>query len=454
MFKDKRVIALLVVVAIVSSVLGGILSRGAVFGVEVFDYLDIFASALSEIERNYVERLEVKDLVHSAIKGMMGTLDEYSEFMAPEIYRQFTVETRGRFGGLGIQIAVDPKDGVLTIIAPIEDTLAYRMGIKSGDKIIEIEGNPTEGMTISEAVKVLRGRPGTSVNITVKRDEEDIIPFVITRDIIRIESVKNEDIIDEEHKIGYVRLVEFRENVADELNKALAKLERQGMKALIFDLRNNPGGLLQSAIEVSSIFIDEGELVVTTKGRRPGHNVRGVARGKPRSKYPLVILINKGSASASEIVAGAIQDHKRGSIVGEQSFGKGSVQTVMSLKDGSGLRITTAKWFTPSGNPIHGEGITPDVVVVLPKLSEQERQAFINLRNGSYIETFLDKYPSPTEENISELLDELKGEDINLTKELIVNQIRLANDIKEDDVLADLQLMKAIEVLGNEQMGK
>jgi carboxyl-terminal processing protease len=454
MFKDKRVLVLLVVVALISSALGGMISRGKVFGVEVFDYIEIFSIALSEIQRNYVERVEVKDLVYGAIKGMVGTLDEYSEFMTPEVYREFTVDTRGAFGGLGIQIAVDPEDQMLTIIAPIEDTPAYRVGVKAGDKIMEIDGKPTKGMNTAEAVQILRGRPGTPVTITVKRDGKEVIPFVITRDIIRIKSIKDDAIINEEHKIGYVRLVEFRENVGEELEKALDKLEKQGMKALIFDLRNNPGGLLQSAIDVSSKFINEGEVIVTTRGRRQGNNVRGTSRGTTHPKYPLVILINKGSASASEIVAGAIQDHKRGSIVGEQSFGKGSVQTVLTLKDGSGMRITTAKWYTPGGNPIHGKGITPDVVVEAPKLTDEERGELIKLRDGNYIKAFLDKYPSPSEENISQLIGELKEKNINLSKELVVNQIRLQNSIKEDDALADVQLMKAIEILKGSRMNQ
>ena len=415
-------------------------------GSEVFDYIEVFASAFSAIERNYVDSVSPQDLIHGAIRGMTDTLDQHSEFMSAETYKDFRVDTSGKFGGLGIQISI--RDDILTVISPVEDTPAFKVGVQSGDKIIEIDGVSTEGITILEAVKQLRGKIGTAVTITVRRDEDKIIPFTIVRGVITIESVRGVRILDEENKIGYIRMIEFREDLAEEVEKALIKLEGEGMKALIIDLRYNPGGLLRSAIEVSSKFIEEGELIVTTRGRVSRRNVRGVSqKGNARLDIPLVVLINQGSASASEILAGAVKDHKRGVIIGAQSFGKGSVQTIINLRDGSGMRLTTAKWFTPSGNPIEGVGIEPNVIVEIPPLSQDEENALRKLREEEHIRDFLDNNPTPHENEINSFISSLKEKGIELSDEIIISQIRFLNDDETDDILSDPQLLRAVGYL-------
>ena len=446
MFKNKRLIVVIVVVAVASSLMGGFIARNTALGGEVFDYIDVFASAFSAIERNYVDSVSPKDLIHGAIKGMTATLDQYSEFMSPETYNDFRVDTSGKFGGLGIQISI--RDGILTVISPVDDTPAFRAGVQAGDKIIEIDGEPTTDITILEAVKKLRGRVGTSVTITVRRDEDKIIPYTIVRGIITISSVKGVRIIDEEAKIGYIRIVEFREDLAEETEKGLSKLEDEGMEALILDLRYNPGGLLRSAIEVSSKFIKEGELIVFTKGRQSRRDVRGVSqKGNTRLDIPLVVLINRGSASASEILAGAVKDHKRGIIIGTQSFGKGSVQTVINLRDGSGMRLTTAKWFTPSGNPIEGVGIEPDVISEIPSLTEAEEDALRKIREEEFVINFLDKNPTPSASEIEDFMSFIKEEGIEISDKILLRQIRFLTDDETDDILSDPQLLRAVGYL-------
>jgi carboxyl-terminal processing protease len=274
------------------------------------------------------------------------------------------VETSGSFGGLGIEITL--RDDILTVVAPIEGTPAHRAGLHPGDRIVKIDGLATKDMQLSDAVKRMRGKPGTKVTISVVR-EGWVEPkdFDIVREQIRVHSVRTHDL---GNGIGYIRLRQFQEQTAHDLEQALDKFLKTGMKALILDLRNNPGGLLTSAVEVTEKFMDDGKLVVYTEGRVRNQNMRFSAHAKKAiSSVPMVILVNQGSASASEIVAGALQDYGRAVLVGTQTFGKGSVQTIIPLSDGSGLRLTTAKYFTPKGRSIHGKGITPDIVVELPK---------------------------------------------------------------------------------------
>ena len=298
---------------------------------------------------------------------MLRSLDDYSQFLDPDAYKEVKVETEGEFGGLGIQIAI--QDGLLTVIAPIDDTPAFRVGLKANDKIVKIDGEITKDITLMEAVKKLRGKPNTKVTVTIMREgAEKLLDFTITRDIIKIKSIRKAILF--EDNIGYVRISEFQERTPQDLEEALDKLEKMGMDMLILDLRNNPGGLLDSAVKVTERFIPAGEVIVSTRGRRDNQSMvfRSGRRTKHRS-YPLVVLISKGSASGSEIVAGAIQDYKRGILLGTKTFGKGSVQTVVPLIDGSALRLTTSKYFTPSGRCIHEEGIDPDVEI---KFQEQE----------------------------------------------------------------------------------
>lgn len=340
-----------------------------------YEEVELFTDALTLIRADYVEETKYKDLIYGALKGMLRSLDDYSQFLDPEEYKEVKVETEGEFGGLGIEIAI--KDGLLTIIAPIDDTPAYRVGLKANDRIVKIEDEVTRDITLMEAVKKLRGKPGTQVTVTVLReDAEKLLDFTVTRDIIKIKSIRRAKLF--EDNIGYIRLTEFQERTAIELEQALDKLEEIGMDSLVLDLRNNPGGLLDSAVKVSEKFIPHGKVIVSTQGRKVRQDMVFKSRvmGQHRS-YPLVVLISKGSASGSEIVAGAIQDYKRGILLGTKTFGKGSVQTVIPLTDGSALRLTTSRYFTPSGRCIHEEGIEPDVEVAfeeqeLKELTEED----------------------------------------------------------------------------------
>lgn len=327
----------------------------------LYKELELFSDAVSIIRSDYVEDAKSKDLIYGALKGMLSSLDPYSQFMDPDTYSEMRIETEGEFGGIGIEITI--KDNLLTIITPIDDTPAYNVGLKAGDKIVKIEGEITKDLTLIEAVKKLRGKPGTSVNVTVLRESEKrLLDFTIKRAIINLESIKTAEII--ESGIGYIRLVEFQEKTSRQLEEGLRDLESKDMKGLILDLRNNPGGLLDASVVTADKFLEEGKIIVSTKGRVEKQNFVFKSKSKKKHlEYPMVILVNGGSASASEIVAGAIQDHKRGIIIGTKSFGKGSVQTVVPLSDGSAVRLTTSKYFTPLGRSIHGEGVTPDIIV-------------------------------------------------------------------------------------------
>jgi len=350
---------------------------------DLYKELELFSDAVSIIRSDYVEEPESKDLIYGALKGMLSSLDPYSQFMEPDMYNEMKIETEGEFGGIGIEITI--RDNLLTIISPIDDTPAYKIGLKAGDKIVKIDGEITRDFTLLEAVKKLRGKPGTDVEVTILRErEKKLLDFTITRSIIKIESIKKTEIIDGD--IGYIRLVEFQEKSRRDIEKSLRDVEKQDIKGLILDLRNNPGGLLDASAEVAGEFLEKDKVIVSTKGRVKNQNFVFKSKGKNKHlEYPLVVLINGGSASGSEIVAGAIQDHKRGIILGTKSFGKGSVQTVVPLSDGSAVRLTTSKYFTPSGRSIHEEGIIPDIVVEyidstrIQKKEEGEEDIFVEL---------------------------------------------------------------------------
>ena len=337
----------------------------------IYQQLELFEHALSVVESDYVESPDAKRLVYGALKGMLSTLDPYSQFLDPDSYNELKVDTEGEFGGLGIELTV--RDDLLTVITPIDDTPAYRAGLAPGDRIVKINGQLTRGMGVHDAVKLLRGKPNTSVALTVLREGESSLREVtLERAIIKIDSVRKAVML-EEH-IAYVRLSDFRERSAEELSAKLQTLNVGEMEGLILDLRNNPGGLLDVAVSVAELFLDRHQLVVSTKGRLRNQNqelrtrISGLAR-----EVPLVVLINEGSASASEIVAGAIQDHHRGVLIGTPSHGKASVQTIFPLKDGSALRLTTSKYFTPSGRLIEGKGVTPDVNVPFERPKEDAK---------------------------------------------------------------------------------
>ncbi len=325
---------------------------------ESYEELKTFSEVLTQVQKNYVDETKVKDLVQGAIRGMLSTLDPHSAYMTPEMYKEMQVETKGEFGGVGIQIGV--KENRLAVIAPIEGTPAFRAGIKAGDFITKVNDESTKDLTLMDAVQKMRGPKGTKVNLTIQRDgTPDPMQFSLVRDTIKIESVKSK-VMD---NIGYVRLTQFQEATGRDLSRALKQFKDQKLQSTILDLRNNPGGLLTAAVEVSEQFLPNGKLIVYTKGRE-GKKDEWIAKGKDQmDDAPMIILVNEGSASASEIVAGALQDYGRAVIVGTTSFGKGSVQTILPLGDGSGLRLTTAKYYTPKGRSIQSTGITPDIVV-------------------------------------------------------------------------------------------
>jgi carboxyl-terminal processing protease len=356
------VIGALLVVLTLS--LGGSAVSKVTDNAATYEQLRLFTEVLSIVQNQYVDEVPPKELIYSAIKGTLRGLDPHSSFLDPDSYREMQVETSGSFGGLGIEITL--KDDILTVVAPIDGTPAYRAGLHTGDRIVKIDGLSTKDMQLADAVKRMRGKPGSKVTITVLREGwAEPKDFDIVREQIKVQSVKAVPMGD---GVEYLKLRQFQEQSPHDLETQLEKFSKDGMKALILDLRNNPGGLLTAAVEVSEKFIDDGKLVVYTEGRVRNQNMRFSAHAKRGySQMPMVVLVNQGSASASEIVAGALQDWGRATIVGTQTFGKGSVQTIIPLSDGSGLRLTTAKYFTPKGRSIHGKGITPDVIVEVPK---------------------------------------------------------------------------------------
>jgi carboxyl-terminal processing protease len=331
---------------------------------EDYENIETFTSILSIVKKNYVDDVNSKDLITGAINGMLSSLDPHSAFLTPDLYKDLQMDTQGRFGGLGIEITV--RNGVLTVVSPIEDTPAYKAGVKAGDQIIKIEDEFTKDMTLVDAVKKMRGNKGSKITISIKREGiSELLNFDLVRDTIRVQSVRSRVL---EEGYGYVRLAQFQERTDRDLQKALEKLkeEKGGLKGLVLDLRNNPGGLLTQAVRVSDMFLESG-MIVYTDGRLESQKQKYFAhKDGTWSNFPIVVLINGGSASASEIVAGALQDHKRAVILGTKSFGKGSVQTILPLDDNSALRLTTARYFTPKGRSIQATGIVPDIVIENP----------------------------------------------------------------------------------------
>jgi len=326
-----------------------------------YNELQLFSKVLNMVQQYYVEEVDSKKLIYGAIKGMLRELDPHTNFLSPEIMKDFETETSGEFGGLGIEISV--QNGILTIISPIEDTPAWAAGIKSGDKIIAVDGKSTKGLSLVEASQFMRGKKGTKTTLTIVRDgTEDPFDIPITRASVKIKSVKPTDFDD---GFLYVKLTSFIEHSARDLEKAIEDEQKKygAVKGLILDLRRNPGGLLDQAVKISDIFLSDGT-IVSTKGRdQKNTEITKATKKGPYFDFPIIVLMNEYSASASEIVAGALQDNKRAVIMGQKSFGKGSVQTVVRLGDGSGLKLTIARYYTPSGKSIQAEGITPDIEV-------------------------------------------------------------------------------------------
>jgi carboxyl-terminal processing protease len=357
--------------------------------------LELFSYVLEKVRKDYVDgqKLTYQELVYGALKGMLNTLDPHSEFMEPEKYRELQSDTQGAFGGLGIVISM--KDNFVTVVSPMEDTPGFKAGILSGDRIIKIDGRSTEKMSLQDAVKSLRGEPGTDVRLsTLRPSNGQVKDYKLTRSIINVDMVQDLNGKKEfslgENKIGYVHLLSFGEKTSDDLETALKKMKSQGMQALILDLRWNPGGLLEQAVDVCEKFLPRGQLVVTTEGRNSAQTSRRNAMGHGDELHgmPIVLLVNVNSASASEIVAGCLQDVKRAIVLGEKTFGKGSVQSILPLSDGSALRLTTAKYYTPSHKVIHEEGITPDIPV--PMTTEEERDIMLKRTPGG-LESLEDK---------------------------------------------------------------
>ena len=401
-------------------------SRVSAVDRNTYKNLKTFSEVLDMVEKNYVEPVENDRLMQGAINGMIKSLDPHSSFMTAEMYKELEVDTRGTFGGLGIEITI--LKNVLTVVSPIEDTPAYHAGIKAGDQILRIDEKDTKDITITEAVKRLRGPKDTKVTITILREgmtkPKD---YVITRSIIKIRSVKT-NVYD--NHIGYIRISSFQEQTADDAKKALKEIETKAspLKGIVIDMRNNPGGLLNQSVEVSDLFLKSG-VIVSTRGRSKNMETKSMAKDDgDEPTCPIVILVNEGTASAAEIVSGALQDSGRAIILGTQTFGKGSVQTVIPLEDGSALKLTTAKYYTPNGRSIQAEGIIPDIVVKPARPPAEKEPSENHLREKD----LKGHIKSPSENEASPKEGEAKTEESRKDGDNVLsrdNQLKHAIDI-------------------------
>ncbi len=400
-------------------------SKGYSSDEEKYKYLDLFGQVFDRVRSSYVEEISDKELIEKAIDGMLTGLDPHSGYMNEEIWNEMQMDTKGKFGGLGIEITME--EGFIKVIAPIEDTPAYEAGVLAGDYIIQIDETPVFGLTLNEAVELMRGEKGESVIITISRENTEPFELKIIRDFIKIRSVKNE-IIDD---VGYLRITSFNEQTEKGLIESIKAIESNSeldIRGYILDVRSNPGGLLTQAVKVTDIFLERGE-IVSTRGRDKKDIRRYRARKNDRiNGKPLVVIIDGGSASASEIVAGALQDHRRAIIIGTQSFGKGSVQTIMPFQVSNsdyltGIRLTTARYYTPSGESIQGKGITPDIVIEQGEFESFEYKRFSE---------------SDLKDSLDNRSDETKDNKQNVEEELTLFEKRLA---------ADYQLQRAIDLI-------
>ena len=413
---------------------------------DTYEDLKAFTQALELVKRNYVEDPDSRELIQGALRGMIASLDPHSSFMNERSFKDMNMDIKGEFQGVGIQIGI--KNQQLTIIAPIEDTPGYRAGLAAGDRIMRINDDWTKDLTIEQAVDKMRGPKGTPVRLLIQRDGWDKPKeFKINRDVIKVQSVKSE-MLDSE--VGYAKIIQFQGQTSEELEKALKGLESKGMKKLVLDLRNDPGGLLDASVEVSSKFLPKDRLVVYLQGRQKNDRKDFLTTDTDLVReYPMVILVNTGSASASEIVAGALQDSKRALILGTQTFGKGSVQTVFPLEGGGGLRLTTAKYYTPSGRSIQNVGITPDIELKLPGVKEpkegdpvhmvvREKDLDRHLKNETVKEEKKKKdHPAEEEDFAMEVMPKDKKEDIQIQKAIEILKVA----VKAEDVFKNVPVV-------------
>lgn len=397
-------------------------------GDDVYAELELFSRVLERVRRDYVDgdQMTYEELVHGALKGMLGSLDPHSEFMEPTAFEELKEDTEGEFSGVGMQVTQRGEE--LVVVAPMEDTPAFEAGILPGDKIRKIDGKSTEGLGVPDAVKLLRGKPGTPVTLTIEREG---IPqpkeFPLKRQTIQVYTAKDihnrRDFPVDDNKVGYVRLTQFGEKTGVELEEALRKMDKAGMQSLVLDLRGNPGGLLDEAVAVSEKFLKRGEPIVSTEGRNPANNIQRKASGSGKKwlakDLPMVILVNGGSASASEIVSGALQDLKRATIIGQKSFGKGSVQSVLPMPDGSALRLTTAKYYTPSHKVIHGRGILPDVLVAMTEDEEIAIQLGRIPGGKDNLDQALKAFPAERQVKLRELVQQNRDLQLEKAKEVL-----------------------------------
>ena len=426
-FKTALVLVFGIFLGISASLTGNVLANKDEAKGLPLDQLRNFSDIFSRIKSDYVEDVEDDVLLEHAIRGMLSGLDPHSTYLSPDEYNELRIGTSGEFGGLGIQVGME--DGFVKVISPIDDTPAFKAGLQAGDLIIRLDEKTVKGLTLNDAVKIMRGKPGTDIELTVVREGSDKpLNFVVTRDIIKVKSVKNRMLAP---GYGYIRISNFQSRTAPQLLKALNDLKEENkadLKGLVLDLRNNPGGVLNAAAEVSDLFINKGKLVYTEGRIDNSHYEYNAKPGDILDGAPVVVLINGGSASASEIVAGALQDHRRAVVMGSKSFGKGSVQTIQELRSGGAVKITTARYFTPNGRSIQGAGITPDIVLDKYTVTSTEEDSLASIKEAD----LSNHISNPT-----------------MTDEEIKKSEKASKESKSDKVLAteDYQLHEALLLL-------
>ena len=418
-----------IVVGISVAIGNGVLAGKETTGGLPLDELRTFTEVFGRIKDNYVEPVDDKTLLENAIRGMLDGLDPHSSYLDADAFKELQIGTSGEFGGLGIEVGME--DGFVKVVAPIDDTPASRAGVQAGDLVIRLDDTPVKGMTLNEAVKVMRGKPGTDITLTIVREgEEKPLKITLTRAVIKVRSVKSRLL---EPGFGYLRITQFQSRSANDLQKAIDGLKKSNggpLKGLVLDLRNNPGGVLNGAVEVSDAFLDDG-LIVYTEGRVDDSRLRFTAEpGDVLKGAPMIVLVNGGSASASEIVAGALQDHGRAVIVGSKTFGKGSVQTILPLSKGGGVKLTTARYFTPNGRSIQAEGIEPDIVLGNLQVKAGEQAELVPLKEANLKHHL---------ENGNDKKDGTKGDEETPTGEALAS--------KDYQLFEALNLLKGLAIL-------